>query len=76
MFSLFQEKKEYSAILRKKLGPELAYSILRALLLLDTLLLVLTEKGIISVKELDNKLSLPPEEFVNKVIETIPSKLK
>jgi hypothetical protein len=76
MFSFFSRKKDYPAILLKKLGPEIAHSIMRAVLLLDALLLVLIEKGIINVKELDDKLSLPPEEFAKKVIEKIHSKLK
>jgi hypothetical protein len=76
MFSFFSRKKDYPTILREKLGPEMAHSFMRTSVLLDVLLLVLIEKGIINAEELDDKLSLPSKEFAEKVIEKIYSKLK
>jgi len=67
-------EKDYSKILEEVLGPEISFQLMRAKILLDVLILVLIEKNIISIEDLNNKMGFSPEKFVEEVIEKIDSK--
>ena len=70
-------KKDYSKILKEVLGPEISFQLMATKILLDVLILVLIEKNIISIEDLNNKMdpSIDPKEFAKEIAEKIYSKL-
>jgi len=70
-------KKNYSKILKEVLGPEISFQLMATKILLDVLILVLIEKNIISIEDLNNKMdpSIDPKEFAKEIAEKIYSKL-